>query len=202
MSEMNVSHMPWLSLAEQKHIADQYKKDGDLLYALQAAAKAGAKHGIDQFEQEMEQSVSVLLKPHIKGVAHVVSNKVLGRNTLSDTQQQANARFCQQYAGQDIAVCELFVENGRLTVNVDHVPCPDTLGAAQIYTGDDIALDAGDYDHEHNIGVQIVFCNKADQDKVVSGMKSRWSQRLSEYADQHRSTANMLETIVERAMSA
>lgn len=173
---------------------------GKLEQVLKTVSQRSAEKALDAFEDTLFQSVSAIFKPHIAGVAAVVKQQVLSPTNVDDGMQSLANAFCREHAGAKVCVCELVVDEGKFTLTVTDIDCPEKLDPRAIYPVNPEAFSFYQYDEKSLMGDQVLFCSPENRDSVVAQMKAAWAERANKQEDSYRQRANALSTLYERLL--
>lgn len=147
------------------------------------------------FEQMMSDSVSLLFRPHVAGVASVVKTTLLNAHPPFSFEEQANL-FLQAQPGGEIACVTAVVVDATFEIKVTKEVVfenPD-----EVYPVNPDAFKRIQHDPDNKVMSLRVYCAVADEDAVVAAVKRSLSDFASSYAEKCREHANALETLQER----
>lgn len=166
------------------------------LYAFSSdVRRAAITETCSTFEQMMSDSVSLLFRPHIAGVASVVKTALLNAHPPFCFEEQANL-FLQAQPDGEIACVTAVVVDATFEIKVTKEVAfenPD-----EVYPVNPGALKRIQHDPDNKVMSLRVYCAVGDEDAVVAAVKRSVSDFASVYAEQCREHANALDTLQER----
>lgn len=152
-------------------------------------------HACEQFERALNASVSVMMRPHIAGVASVVRHQVLQPEPAGKLDAAA-AAFLAKQPHQRVVRVSCLVQEASYQVSAEEVSEINCSNA--VYPVNAQAFSRIEHDQENSIISLTVFGAVEDREQIMAGVKFAIADYASLRSDEYRQRANALDTVAAR----